>query len=400
MRIFVFTFLNCWFLANALFAQEPIKLNNPSFEDMPRHSKAPGGWYDCGFPGESPPDVQPSQSESESIFSVRQIAQNGNTYLGMVVRDNDTWEMVGQRLASPLEKGQCYEFSLALCRSEYYVSQSRLTNEAVNYTTPIKLRIWGGHGDCGKSELLAETPLVINTRWLEYNFKFEPKRNHTYILLEAFFKTPTLFPYNGNVLVDNASEIIPIPCSTEVPEIPMELPIPEEPAEEPVALNNPTVPVPKTPVTQPAEPVVETSEPIAAIPPKDRILKDLDRKTIQKGQTIRIDKLYFAPDQVKPSDDSYEVLDEVYDFLSANADMVVEIGGHTNTIPSHEYCDRLSTNRAKSVVDYLIRRGIAETRLQYKGYGKRQPLFRNDKTVKANRVKNQRVEIKVLSFDS
>ena len=120
---------------------EPIYLANPSFEDMPRHSKEPRGWHNSGFPAESPPDVQPSGE-----FGVVKPAYEGNTYLGMVVRDNDTWESVAQRMSKPMEKGKCYEFSLSLCRSELYISVSRTTDETTNYTTPAKVRIYGGFG--------------------------------------------------------------------------------------------------------------------------------------------------------------------------------------------------------------------------------------------------------------
>ena len=182
MRIFVITLLSSLFFTGNLAAQgEPIVLQNPSFEDMPRMAKVPRGWQDCGFPTESEPDIQPAGSGSAAFFKVTQPAQDGQTYVGMVVRDNDTWEMISQRLSQPIEAGKCYEFSLSLCRSEIYVSPSRITSEEVNYTSPVKLRIWGGNGYCGKTELLAETPLVINTRWLIYNFKFEPKQNFSYI---------------------------------------------------------------------------------------------------------------------------------------------------------------------------------------------------------------------------
>ncbi|MGB1121726.1 MAG: OmpA family protein, partial [Saprospiraceae bacterium] len=59
-------------------------------------------------------------------------------------------------------------------------------------------------------------------------------------------------------------------------------------------------------------------------------------------------------------------------------------------------CDRLSTSRAKAVVNYLTNKGIAPSRLSYKGYGKRKPITTNE--TKAGRAKNQRVEIKITSF--
>ena len=59
------------FLSLAAFAQaKTIKLANPSFEDYPQAGHPPGGWYDCGFAGETPPDINPTGQ-----FKVSQKAQ-------------------------------------------------------------------------------------------------------------------------------------------------------------------------------------------------------------------------------------------------------------------------------------------------------------------------------------
>ena len=190
-----------------------IYLKNPSFEDVPRHSQTPKDWIDCGFELESEPDIQPNGE-----FGVTMPAQHGQTYLGLVVRDNETWERVSQKVSRPLEKGKCYEFSIHLARSPQYISQSRVKDTQANYITPAKLKIYGGFSPCDRQFLLAESNLIINYRWLEFNFKFEPIDNYTYITFEAFYKTPNLFPYNGNILLDNASALNPIPCK-EQPEV-------------------------------------------------------------------------------------------------------------------------------------------------------------------------------------
>ena len=359
----------------AIYGQsDTIKLINPSFEDIPRNSVPPRGWYDCGFENETPPDVQPLGTNG---FNVIKPAAEGNTYLGLVVRDNDTWEAVSQRLSKPLRKGKCYEFTIQLCRSEIYESQSRLTNQQANYVTPAKFRIYGGNAYCGKADMLGETSLVINTRWLEYKFRFEPIENYTYITFEAFYNTPTLFAYNGNVLVDNASAIVEVPCVEK----------PEEPKkEDPVVQNQPKVkPKPEPPKTNPTPEA------------KPKILTELDPAKIKEGQKIKIDKLFFTADSYQIKAESYDVLNELYDFMLSNPNVVVEIGGHTNTIPRDDYCDKLSTSRAKAVADYLIEKGIPDSRLQYKGYGKRQPLTSD--TSQEGRKKNQRVEIKILSVN-
>ena len=364
------------FIAAAIYGQgDTIKLINPSFEDTPKNSVPPRGWYDCGFENETPPDVQPLGTNG---FNVNKSPAHGNTYMGLVVRDNETWEAVSQRLSRNLKKGKCYEFTIQLCRSEIYESQSRLTNLQANYVTPAKFRIFGGNAYCGKAELLGETSLVINVRWLEYKFRFEPSDNYSFVTFEAFYNTPTLFPYNGNVLVDNASNIVEVPCVEK----------PEEPKkEEPLVQNKPKpeAPKPEAPKTNPA------SE------PKPKILTELDASKIKEGQKIKIDKLLFAADSYQIKAESYDVLNELYDFMTNNPNVVVEIGGHTNTIPQDDYCDKLSTSRAKAVADFLIEKGIPESRLQYKGYGKRQPITSD--TSQEGRKKNQRVEIKILSVN-
>ena len=120
------------------------------------------------------------------------------------------------------------------------------------------------------------------------------------------------------------------------------------------------------------------------------------RGKMKEKITIEIQNLYFKADVAAINEDSYRVLDEVYDFLKTNTDITVEIGGHTNGTPSHEYCDRLSTDRAKVVTEYLVDKGIPADRLSYKGYGKRKAIASN--LTKEGRKKNQRVEIKILSI--
>lgn len=333
----LFLSLLCVYCLQWAGAQEVITLTNPSFEDRPGANRPPMGWKDCGyqFPGETPPDVQPSGS-----WEVYKPASDGDTYLGMVVRENDTWESVSQPLSGTLKKGKSYSFDISLCTSEVYLSATKANQHAKsNYTTPAKLRIWGGNSYCSKEVLLAESPLITNNQWKKHSFVFKPGKNVTYIVLEAFYKTPTLVPYNGNILVDNASPI------TEIV---------------------------KEPVT----------------------IKALAEK-VTPGQIIRLDELYFQADNSTLNKTSYKVLDEVYRFLLKNKNVRIEIGGHTNGVPSEEYCDKLSRARAKEVADYLTSKGIDKTRIIYKGYGKRNPLA-SDRTPEGRR-KNQRVEIKILS---
>ncbi len=117
-------------------------------------------------------------------------------------------------------------------------------------------------------------------------------------------------------------------------------------------------------------------------------------KAIADGQTIRMKLLNFDTDKSELKSESLSMLDELYDFLSENPKVAIEVGGHTNNLPTDEFADKLSTARAKSVADYLTGKGIDAARVLYKGYGKRLPVASNLNP--EGRKTNQRVEIKIL----
>lgn len=77
--------------------------------------------------------------------------------------------------------------------------------------------------------------------------------------------------------------------------------------------------------------------------------------------------------------------------------MNIAIYGHTDNIGSDEYNIKLSQDRAKSVADYLIERGIEPERLKCYGFGARQPLETND--TEEGRARNRRVEIDILNIE-
>jgi len=163
----------------------------------------------------------------------------------------------------------------------------------------------------------------------------------------------------------------------------------DPPKIEDVAIEEPPKPKPEEteeslPTVQPesiAETVVETQE-----------LSEVTEFKV--GQILQVEKLFFKADAADIKEESYPVLDDIYDFL-ANNKVVVEIGGHTNSIPSDEYCFKLSDSRAKTVAEYLYGKGIPQERVAYKGYGKTEPIA--DNSTAQGRKRNQRVEIKILS---
>ncbi len=91
---------------------------------------------------------------------------------------------------------------------------------------------------------------------------------------------------------------------------------------------------------------------------------------------------------------SYPVLDDLIEWLHRKPDDRIEIGGHTDNVGSDAKNKILSLERAKSVVSYLVAKGISPDRVVANGYGAEEPIEEND--TDAGRQKNRRTEVKVL----
>lgn len=82
--------------------------------------------------------------------------------------------------------------------------------------------------------------------------------------------------------------------------------------------------------------------------------------------------------------------------MKNNSSMEISINGHTDNQGSDSYNQKLSEQRAKSVYEYLLKKGINNNKIKYKGYGETVPLTNND--TEENRKKNRRVEIEIIKM--
>ena len=339
-----------------------------------------------------------------NAWDVALQSYDGNTYLGMVTRANDTYESLSQALSSPIQDGVCYSFTAFLAQSDQYKSatsrtQQLGTNALENFVRPAVFMIWGGNYFCEKAELLGESPPVTNSEWMQYKFVFQPQHTYKYITIEAFYKTPILVGYNGHVLVDALSDLVPIECPLFPQDLVAEVSVPPVKVEVATASGGNSSSTIKKSTTSGNSGTIKSgtiSSGQKSFSPV--LLKELIPGKVYVGQKIRLDHLYFKADSVNLMSDSYQVLDELAAYLKEYPKTVIEIGGHTNTVPPEDYCIHLSTQRAKSVQEYLITQGVPANRLQYKGYGKSDPIIAYDKYNKDARLKNQRVEIKILAL--
>ncbi len=105
--------------------------------------------------------------------------------------------------------------------------------------------------------------------------------------------------------------------------------------------------------------------------------------------------LYFSVGQKELKKDSYPLLRDVAALIKSNPEIKkVIVEGHTDDRGSSLANQRLSEERAKKVVEYLVAKGVEVSRLEVKGYGETRP-FAINKT-EEDRAKNRRVEFVVL----
>jgi outer membrane protein OmpA-like peptidoglycan-associated protein/tetratricopeptide (TPR) repeat protein len=126
-----------------------------------------------------------------------------------------------------------------------------------------------------------------------------------------------------------------------------------------------------------------------------QVVQDFYLKKIEVGTKVVLKNIYFQTGKAILRPESYDALDQVFRFLENNPGMKLEISGHTDNTGSLRINQKLSRERAKAVVDYLVGRGIPQEMLVYEGYADSQPVAPND--TPEGRERNRRVEFKVLS---
>lgn len=204
MRTIVFITLLLGLSLDVL-AQETFELVNPSFEiNDSEAGLAPSGWIDLGLKTDTPPDRQPGR------FEVNLPAQDGQLYVGLVVRENNSWEGLGQKLKGILKKDSTYTFSLYLTRSQKYMSATKTSTMPINFNAPTILKIWGYNTATKQDELLAESSAISHSAWIKYSFILKPTlADYNELDLMAYY-APGFEKKNGNLLMDNCSPIVKV----------------------------------------------------------------------------------------------------------------------------------------------------------------------------------------------
>ncbi len=106
--------------------------------------------------------------------------------------------------------------------------------------------------------------------------------------------------------------------------------------------------------------------------------------------------VFFATGSFKLLPKSFKSLDEVVKLMKDDETLMIDIDGHTDAQGSDESNQVLSDNRAGAVKNYLVGKGISESRLKSAGYGETKPVA--DNKTAAGRAKNRRTEMTVRNF--
>ncbi|KRD39882.1 cell envelope biogenesis protein OmpA [Lysobacter sp. Root916] len=122
---------------------------------------------------------------------------------------------------------------------------------------------------------------------------------------------------------------------------------------------------------------------------------------VRQGDNITLNmpsNITFAFNSASLESQFYPVLDNVASTLQEYNQTIVEVAGHTDSIGTDAVNQRLSEQRAASVGNYLMSRGLVRDRFILTGAGKTRPIASND--TEEGRAQNRRVEITLVPLRS
>jgi|WetSurMetagenome_2_1015567.scaffolds.fasta_scaffold02125_8 outer membrane protein OmpA-like peptidoglycan-associated protein len=130
--------------------------------------------------------------------------------------------------------------------------------------------------------------------------------------------------------------------------------------------------------------------------PKEVYNLNIDLIKVKVGKKVVLNNILFETGKAILTVGSSAELQRLLNIMLDNPQMRIEISGHTDKTGSEPINFKLSENRAKAVVFYLIQKGIERSRMEFKGFGSLQPI--DDNATAKGRAKNRRVEFKILEF--
>jgi OmpA-OmpF porin, OOP family len=130
------------------------------------------------------------------------------------------------------------------------------------------------------------------------------------------------------------------------------------------------------------------------------IHKNLYLVPIEIGQIVRLNNVFFDFDKWDLRPESFVELDRVVKLLKENPTIEIEMSAHTDSHGTDEYNFKLSDNRARSCMEYILSKGVDPKQIISHGYGESMPVAPNSNADGSDnpegRQLNRRVEFKIL----
>jgi outer membrane protein OmpA-like peptidoglycan-associated protein/Tol biopolymer transport system component len=129
--------------------------------------------------------------------------------------------------------------------------------------------------------------------------------------------------------------------------------------------------------------------------PDSTYRKDIPLQPIEVNAAVVLKNIFFDVNKFDLKNESQAELDKIVQLLLENNTLKIQIEGHTDDVGKDQDNLKLSENRAKAVIAYLVENGISQARLTAKGFGETKPIA--DNNTEQGKAKNRRTELKVIA---
>jgi outer membrane protein OmpA-like peptidoglycan-associated protein/tetratricopeptide (TPR) repeat protein len=120
------------------------------------------------------------------------------------------------------------------------------------------------------------------------------------------------------------------------------------------------------------------------------------------GDVVAVDNIFFDYGKCNLRADARAELDKLVTMMRRNSKMRIELRAHTDSRAESDFNQKISEGRAKASAEYLFKRGISRSRVEYHGYGETMPVNQCTDGVECSEeqhAQNRRTEIKILQMD-
>ena len=195
-----------------------ILIRDKSFENYDYYSYFKGqsnnDWNDCSheiFKGSSPAELHTNGKKTTGFYSQ---ASDKLNCISLVTREDETWEMVAQKLDRKLKKDSCYKFNFDTKYEKDFQAEVLDPNDnklTINtyFDSPTSLKISLSNSACIPEEVIYLSSPIRHEEWTNSQVQFTPTKNYRYIILEASYADKVGF---GHLLIDNFSDIYSVNC--------------------------------------------------------------------------------------------------------------------------------------------------------------------------------------------